>query len=470
MMGNKTIRYGLLWNSITNIGRYGLSFFAVIILARLLTPEDYGLIGIIGIFISIAEILVDAGLSGAIIKKNKVQDMDFDTLTVYNLIVSIFLYSIYYVSAPFVSDFYDKPILTNLIRLYSVVILIHALVIAPRTKLIKDLRFKELSVINLAGGMMGLFVAIIMAYLNYGVYSLIWQYIITAIVTSILIYFRTRYKVRFRFSCDSFKEQFYFGAYTTLATSLKTFNENIYSNIIAKCTSIIQAGYYTQSYKLMKVPNSFFFNLIDSTLFPILSQENDRIKFNDKIRKLNIKISAIVILLFGLALSLNKEMIYILLGNKWLKVEWSLNILLLVGLFLIISNVGRNILKCLGMTQIILKSEIKMFILSLFLLLLSYSYGYKCIVVSFLCYSVLKAIYFNYIAGKQINYSLWKQLGDYSVWFVVAGISYGACLLVSSLHVYVSFLFKVVIYCSLSFIQFFLLKKINLLNLYKRSI
>lgn len=464
-MEKKTIRYGLLWNSITNISRYGLSFFAVAVLARLLTPEDYGLIGIIGIFISVAEILVDAGLSGAVIKKNEVKDIDFDTLTVYNLIVSFLLYLVYYVSASFIADFYDKPILTNLIRLYSIVILIHALVIAPRTKLIKELRFKELSIINLVGGILGLSVAVIMAYLKYGVYSLIWQYIITAIVTSMLIYYRTRYKICLRFSYNSFKEQFSFGINTTLATSLKTFNENIYSNIIAKCTSITQTGYYTQAYKLMKVPNSFFFNLIDSTFFPILSQENNRVIFNEKIRKLNIKISVIIVLLFGLALSISKELIYILLGNKWLEVEWSLNILLLVGLFLIISSVGRNILKCLGMTKVIFMCEIKMFVLSAILLLLSFSFGYKFIVLSFLYYSILKAFYFNYIAGKQVDYSLKRQLSDYSILFIVAGIAYGACILLPSLNVYMSILFKIAIYCFLSFIQLFLLRKIDLLNI-----
>lgn len=120
----KNIRKGVFWNSINSIAKYGLVFIGTIVLARILTPEDYGLIGIMTVFITVAEVLIDSGLGGAIIKKKQVSEIDYSTLTVYNGVTSIIIYVIFYFSAPFISKFYDKPILEELLRLYSIVILI----------------------------------------------------------------------------------------------------------------------------------------------------------------------------------------------------------------------------------------------------------------------------------------------------------------------------------------------------------
>ena len=315
------IKKGLIWNSISNFSRYGLMLISTMVLARLLTPEDYGLIGIISVFIAVAEIITSAGLGGAVIKKINTSDIDFSTLTTYNLGVSISIYLIFYFIAPFIADIYSKPIIESLIRIYSLVIPIHAFSIAPQVSLTKELKFKTLSIIHLLGGISGLCTAIILAKNNFGVYSLIGQYLTQATIVSVLLLYTSKYKVKFGFSKACFKEQFSFGFNTTLASILKSFSENIIGNIIAKTSSITQTGYYTQSNRLVHVPQNFFFNLIDHTFFPVLSQIEDRAQFTQRTRKLNERTNLILIFLFGIAIICCKELIYFLLGEKWMDAE-----------------------------------------------------------------------------------------------------------------------------------------------------
>lgn len=461
---SKNIRKGIFWNSISSFARYGIVFIGLTFLARLLTPEDYGIVGIMAVFISVADVLVDSGLGGAVVKKKNAARIDYSTLTIYNLCVSILLYTIFYISTPYISDFYKKPILTNLLRLYSIIILIHSITIAPKVSLTKNLRFKSLSLINLIAGICGLAVAILLAYYGYGVYSLIWQYIVSSLATSILIFIVSQYKIRLEFSRASFKEQFSFGLNTTLANVLKAISDNIYANVIAKTSSIVQTGYYAQSSKLCTVPVSFLFNLIDSTYFPILSQENNMKIFMSKIDKLNIKTTGFIIVTFGLAISICEELIQILLGNQWVDAKITLEILIISGMFVSISNVGRNILKCLGMTSLILKAECRLFVLSIILLLFSSFLGYYYIVCSFMVVSVVKAVYMNNIAYLQLGLNIRVLFRLSLVTILIVMLSVFVTYLVTYLNfnLWVSLLLKSFIYLCIVGIWIFKYKSIFL--------
>lgn len=464
---NNQIRRGLIWNSISNIGKYGLMFVGTMVLARLLSPEDYGLIGIISVFIAVAEVLISAGLGGAVIKKQDAKDIDFSTLTTYNLGVSFCIYVLFYLLAPWIAGYYSKPIIEPLIRIYSFVILIHAFAIAPQVFLTKQLRLKALSIINLVSGILGLACAIVMAIYGYGVYSLIGQYIIQSSTFSILLFVVSKYKIRIAFSKASFKEQFSFGMNTTLATMLKSLSENLIGNVIAKCSSVVQTGYYTQANRLCLVPQNFFFNLIDQTFFPILSQVNDKNQFITKITKLNERTNVILIFLFGGAITCCKELVYVLLGEKWMEAEWSLSILLYAGTFICLSNVGRNILKCMGHTKQILIAEIYMFILIMISLLIGFLLkDYKVILYGYLISCIIKTIYIDFVAGKyielQLKYqiiSMLKMMIPVAVLIVTIGN-----LNISSVFI-LNGLLKGTFYSSLSVLCIWIMKKIKVINI-----
>lgn len=469
-MSRKTknpIKKGLIWNSISNFSRYGLMFIGTMVLARLLNPEDYGLIGIISIFIAVADILISAGLGGAVIKKANATEIDFSTLTTYNLGVSIIIYILFFILSPLISDFYSKPIIESLIRIYSLVILIHAFSIAPQVLLTKQLRFKALSLINLTGGISGLVCAIIMANNGYGVYSLIGQYLVQSSAISILLFIFSKYRIKIAFSKISFKEQFSFGMNTTLASMLKSISENITGNVIAKCSTIVQTGYYTQSNRLCHVPQNFFFNLIDQTFFPVLSQVNDKKQFITRITKLNEKTNLILIFLFGGAITCCKEIVYILLGEKWMKAEFSLSILLYAGTFICLSNVGRNVLKCLGHTKQILITEIYMFVLTMISLIIGYILkDYRAILYGYLICCIIKTIYINFIAGKYIDLRLKNQIISLLKMMIpVAFLILAIGKLDLSSIIILNGLIKALIYLSFSALFIWIMKKIKIINI-----
>ena len=400
---SRYIKKGIIWNSLSSFFRYVLQFGGIMILARLLSPNDYGVFGLMAIFISIAEVLMDGGLCAAVIKKENASDLDFSTLAVYNISASIILYLTFYIVAPFIEQFYDCQNLSTYLRVYSITIVLHGLVMAHRTYAIKSMRFKFLSLTTMTSGFVGLVVAIVMAYLKFGVFSLIGQYLANAIVYSATLYTRSHYHVKMGFSGKSFKEQFAFGINTTVANTLKTISENIYNNVIGKTCQLNQVGYYTQSNKLMQVPVAFFFTLIDTTFFPVMSQIHDKTEFVKNIVRLNTNTLKIIIPLFTLAISLNKEIVYFLLGEKWHGAESTLLILLVSGLIITWGNIGRNLIKCTGKTFLILKYEAVIFLISMFGLFVSAKFGYTYIVFCFLVVSIIKAIYITTIANKEVG-------------------------------------------------------------------
>ena len=351
------IKRGVFWTAILAFGKQGLNLLATILLARLLCPDDYGLIGMIAIFISVSESIIDAGLGGALIKKKEVTAIDYATLNTYNLSVSVILYLLIFLLAPLVAHFYDKPILVSLLRLYSLTILIDAVAIVPKVKLSRELRFKELSVTTVLSGFVGLVSAVAMALMGYGVYSLIMQYVVSSLAGIIILFFYTRYLFSFGFSFVSFKELFTFGVNTTLSTTIKGFSENLFTNIIAKISPLNVTGYYNQSFKIQNVLLSMLQRITEGALFPVLCREKDKEVVRISMKLITFSFFLMTVMYFLLIIN-TRLIVLLLLGQNWLSVEVYLKLLLVVGLFQNFTALNRNMLKSLAKTFDILLTEI----------------------------------------------------------------------------------------------------------------
>lgn len=385
----KELKNGVFWNLILSFGRQGLNFLATIILARLLTPEDYGLMGAMAVFIAVSETIIDGGLGGALIKKSNAQNTDYSTLTIYNITSSIILFLIVFFCAPFLEEIYNNILLPRLIRLYFGVIIIEAISVVPKIILMKELRFKEYSLCYILSGSTGLVTAILLAINNYGVYSLIWQYIISSLVLSILLIARVRYKFSFTFSISSFKEMFSFGANTTFANIIKNGTENLYINVVARIAPWTTAGFVNQSYKLQNVTLSMVNAIIDSALFPILCKEKDK----DIVSKSLIlnRYSFLIFALIFTFLIINSEFIIsVILGEQWIKATPYLRIFLFMGLVQIMTAFNRNILKSLAITRHILYIELISLFVSLVTLAATISLGVHYIIISLMMYVITR--------------------------------------------------------------------------------
>ncbi|MBO5580164.1 MAG: oligosaccharide flippase family protein [Prevotella sp.] len=351
-----SIKSGVIWNSLLAFGRQGLNFIATIVLARLLMPEDYGLLGMMAIFISVSEVLMEAGLGAALIKKKNVKLIDYSTLTTYNIAVSIVLYIIIFFIAPYISVFYSTSSLNIYIRIYALVILIDSFSIVPKVQLMKGLFFKRLSILNISSGLCGLIGAIVLAFMEFGVYSLIFQYIISSLILTLSLVFVTHYKPKLQFSIASFKEMIVFGVNTTGANILKSSTENVFVNAVAKICPLSTAGYFNQSYKLQNVLSSVCNTVIDGALFPILSKESDGsiVRHSTSLNFYSMIFLSFVVFL----LIINVDFIvYIILGEKWMGTIPFLKVFLFFGLIQTYTSLNRNLLKSLGITLDILIVE-----------------------------------------------------------------------------------------------------------------
>lgn len=226
---NKTgsVKFGILWNSLQQFGQLGITFVSTIILARLLTPEDYGIYGILMIFISVSEMLADSGIAGYIIKKQNVTPIYYDTLFVYNMCVSGIMYLFLFFSAPFIADFYEKEMLISVIRILGLVLLLHAFSITQFTRLLKDLQFHKLALISIVAGVAALCVALLLAYRGLGIWALIFQQLVLVALTTILYLVVNRRIPHFRFDMRVFKEQFAFGINLFGSSVLMAITNNI---------------------------------------------------------------------------------------------------------------------------------------------------------------------------------------------------------------------------------------------------
>ena len=384
------VKNGLFWNSIIGISRYVLQFLATLVLARILTPEDYGLWGIIAIFVAISESIVDSGLGGALVRKKEVRSVDYSTLTTFNFISAIFIYLVLYFMAPVVVEIYDKPELLNLIRVYSLVIILYSVGLVPTVVLIRKLNFKTIAYINLISSILGIGFAVVSAIYKLGVWSLVIQYLASSLTSSLLFIIMSRYRIRFGFSKSSFIEIFPFGMNTSIGNILNSFTNNIFSNVIAKISTLSLTGYYVQSSRLLNVPVSLYTYIIDSTLFPILSKESDKSILVYKINEINKLLVLVSILTVTVLFLLSKEIVFILLGPTWMNMIPIFNIILISSFFMLTAQLFRVSLKVINKTELIRTSEIKVtFIVLLFIAL---SMFFKSYILILICY-ILKSFF-----------------------------------------------------------------------------
>lgn len=272
------LRKAIVWTVISQFGQYGIQFISTILLARLLTPEDFGIVGMVTIFITFSQVLVDSEMGGALLRKKEVSNADYSTLFVYNLIVSIILYLILYFFAPVLASFYEKPVLIPVVRILSITVLLHSLRIVQRIKLLRQLNFKILALVSVVSGLLSLFIAIWMGVQGYGFWAIIIQQLVSIAISILIMCVYNKYWPSFSFSYSLFKEQFSFGIGLLGADTLKTIANNIDANVIAKIMPLNQTGYFVQSTKLTNFGVNMVSAVMDQTLFPIMSKIDDNEK------------------------------------------------------------------------------------------------------------------------------------------------------------------------------------------------
>ncbi len=349
----------LIWSFIDKCGQQVLYFISGIILANLLTPEDYGKIGVLAIFITLSSILIDSGFGSALIRKKEATNADFSTIFYFNLGISLIFYIILFTTAPLIARFFEIPSLTIICRILFLTIILHGLSLIQQVQLTKKIAFTHLARINITAIFIGSTTAIIYAVIYRDVWALVIQQLITALVKAILLWIFGNWRPTAIFRIESIKESLAYSSNLIGTGILNAIYNNIYTILIGKTYNTTSVGYYSQAYKFQDIPSSLIALIFRSVGFPVLSSVNDdhermvRI-FRKYIRTISFFIFPIMILLMVVA----DPFIHLLLTDKWATSIPFLQYLCIAGAFSPFIIFYYDLFNTIGRSDINFKTEL----------------------------------------------------------------------------------------------------------------
>lgn len=417
---NKAIK-GAGWSFADNIMSQGITFLVGLILARLLTPEEYGLIGIIAIFIAVFNSIVDSGFSNALIRKTDAKDIDYNTVFITNMVLSVILFFVLFFSAPAIAGFFNQPQLLPLTRVMGSVVIINAFAIIQRTILVKKVDFKTQTKISLIASLVSGAVGIAMAVAGYGVWSLVGQQISRQLLNSLFLWIWAKWYPRIQFSVQSFKELFGFGWKLLVSGLIDTVWKEIYQVVIGKCYSAETLGQYTRAQQFGSIFSSNLTAVVQRVSYPVLSQiQDDKERLKAAYQKV-IKVTMLVTFccMLGLA-AIAEPMIITLIGEQWLPAVPLLQIICFQMMFYPLHAINLNMLQVQGRSDLFLKLEIIKKIIGIVPLLLGIFLNIYWMLIGSV-FTSLVSYYLNaFYSGPFLNYSIPEQLKDIAPSFFVA--------------------------------------------------
>ncbi len=415
---------GVFWSSMQQFGTQSISFVVSLILARLLLPSEFGLLAMMGLFVGIGTILVDSGLSQSIIRTTNPTQEEFSTIFFFNLFGSLIIYLIVFFIAPFIADFYNQNILISLIRWYCIIFIINAFSNIQHTRLSKKMDFKTEIKIAIPSLILSSFVGISMAFLGYGVWSLVVSAIVQSFVSSVQLWFWSKWQPSFVFDFQLFKKHFNFGYKLTISGILDTVFSNIYYIIIGRLFPPAQLGFYNRADSLKQFPVSNISAIINKITFPLFSLiQNDDLKLKNIYKRImQIVIFFVAPTLIFMAV-LGEPLFRFLFTEKWLPAVPYFQILCFNGILYPIHSYNLNILKVKGRSDLFLKLEIIKKILLVVIIAFAYQFGIYGLLISSVIFSILAFFINTHYTNKYINYSSWMQIKDLFPIIILALIS-----------------------------------------------
>ena len=413
---------GTIWSLADNLANTGITFLVGIVLARLLSPDEYGLIGIITLFITVFTGIIDSGFSNALIRKKDATEKDYNTVFIANLIISIALFAVLYLCSSLIASFFGRPELTNLTRAMSVILIINALSIVQNAVLTKRIDFKTKTKASFISSILSGAIGIGMALYGFGVWALVGQQISRQAINTICLWLFNRWWPSFRFYWDSFRELWNYGYKVLLTGLIDNIWREIYQVVIGKCYSAEILGQYTRARQFTTIFSSNLSSVIQRVSFPVLSSVQDNPKRLLAGYRRIIKVSMFVsfTLTLGMAASA-KSMILVLVGEKWLPCVPLLQIISLNMMLYPLHSLNLNMLQVTGRSDLLLKLEIiKKCITIIPILFGIFGNIYWMLGVGFITGGCFDYYLNSYYSGKLINYSSFQQLRDIFPSFIIA--------------------------------------------------
>lgn len=415
--------FSMIWSSIGKFGTLGLSFISNLVLARILMPSDFGYIGMLHIFIAISQVFINSGLGSALIQKKDVSHIDYSTVFYWNLVLSIIFYSLLYFTAPSIAGFYEMDLLKDILRVQSIILLINSFSLVQSIQLQKNLRFKTLSKRNIIASLIGAIIAIILALMGYGVWSLVYSNLIAAVASVVLLWRMSSWRPTLEFSFASLKGLFTFGGLILLSSLVETAYTNIQGLIIGKVFSAKDLGYYTQARKLEDVPTSALSSIVNQVSFPVFAQLQDNLhSLRAGVRKNLTSISYLNFPLMALFIVIARPLIILLYTDRWETSISYFQILCIGAMLYTINTVNTNVTRSMGKGTLYFWVQFIKRIIGIISILISVRYGIIAMLWTIVVLNYLYFIINSIVTGKLIDYGFMAQLKDVSGVFILSAM------------------------------------------------
>ena len=421
---------GASWSFAGQILSRGVNFVIGIILARLLSPTDYGLVGLLGIFLAISQLFIDGGLASALIRTKEPSEEDFSTVYIFNLVLSLFFYSILFFCAPFVASFYEQPVLKPLMRAVALTLVIGSLAAVQGTLLTIRVDFKTKTAISLLSSFLSGVIGIICAYRGMGVWALVAQSVSSAVISTVATLLVVKWFPRLVFSMASFRRLFSYSSKLLGASIISVIYDNAYPMVIGKCFTSADVGLYSRAGQFPGVANGTVVGALNRVAFPILSKIQDDDERLLSVYEKYIQLTCFIVFpLLMMICGMARPMVSFLLTDKWLDCVPLMQILCFSLLTNGITSINLNLLYVKGRSDYVLRLEIIKKSIAFAILFGSVFFGLKGMCLGQVLYSFI-ALYLNtYYTKRLLGYTFWQQMKSVYPYFLMGLVVLGISLL-----------------------------------------
>lgn len=396
------------------IGRFTPQFIYLVttmILARILSPSDFGMIGVLSIFFVIANTLMDAGLGGSLVKELKLTKIDCSTIFVFNFTVSLLLYLLLFLLSDSIERYFNVDGLASVVKVLCIIFLINSWGLVPRSLLTRSLRFKILTIINIVGVLAAAVASIGFAILQYGVFALVAYQLTEAFVKVILSIRASRFVISFGFSWSSLRRLIPFGIFTTFTTIIDTVYENLITFLFGKYLNMQQAGYLSQAKRLEEVPSQSIATTISSVAFPVLTHlRNDSARFTYECNNTFKTVLLLALpLLFTVALFSN-SIILLIFGPQWQPASHYLSLLVFAAIFLIAETLNRSFIKATTRVEMLLNYTIIKRIVGISIIVICLYFGTQYVLPGYIISTFIGFLFNIFLLSRVSDVTVWTQL------------------------------------------------------------
>lgn len=419
---------GVAWTSLDQVAALGFGFVIGVILARLLTPSDYGLLAMIAVFNAVAFAFINSGFGNALVRKPDLTENDNSTAFYFNIIAGVVMAGVIWLIAPWISLFYDKPILTQLLRVEGLLLIISSFTIVQNAQLSRALDFRAKMIINATSQVIGGIVAIAAAYHGFGVWSLVIQHIVCGVIRLVLLWVLSPWRPRGHWDKKSFGYLWGYGSKLLASGLLDTIYTNIYPIVIGKFYSAADLGQYTRANGYASIPSTGITGVMQQVTFPVLSQiQNDDERLGHNYRRI-LRFAVFIIFPFMMGMAaLARPLVISLVTDKWAECVPYLQVLCFALMWYPVHAINLNLLQVKGRSDLFLRLEIIKKAIVTIAIFVCVPFGIMGICVGSICTSIISLAINTYYTGKLIHVGFFRQMMD-MIPTLLASLAMGAII------------------------------------------